>query len=173
VVLHIIKLARMSDCSVEIKPWSELTTSELYSILKLRTDVFFVEQKIDEEELDYRDLEPTTTHYWIEDASRHAIAYLRVLRDPVPSHLDANHVIGRVVVRADHRGEGLAQELLAKALARLEGEATLLHAQEYIAPLYAKAGFEAFGERYVEAGIHHISMYRPARTAHTDARRAP
>jgi ElaA protein len=150
----------MSDCSVEAKPWSELTTTELYSILKLRTDVFFLEQQIDEEELDYRDLEPTTTHYWIEDASHHAIAYLRVLRDPVATHLDANHVIGRVVVRADHRGEGLAQELLAKALERLEGQAVLLHAQEYIAPLYAKAGFEAFGEVYLEAGIQHISMYR-------------
>ena len=152
----------MSDCSVLIKSWSELTTTELYSILKLRTDVFFIEQKIDEEELDYRDLEPTTIHYWIEDAAGRAIAYLRVLRDGVPAHLDARHLIGRVVVRADHRGEGLAQQLLTAALDGLEGEAVLLHAQQYIAPLYAKAGFEAFGETYFEAGIQHISMYRAA-----------
>jgi ElaA protein len=152
----------MSDCSVLIKSWSELTTTELYSILKLRTDVFFIEQKIDEEELDYRDLEPTTIHYWIEDAAGRAIAYLRVLRDDAPAHLDACHLIGRVVVRADHRGEGLAQQLLTAALAGLKGEAVLLHAQQYIAPLYAKAGFEAFGEMYVEAGIQHISMYRAA-----------
>ena len=39
-------------------------------------------------------------------------------------------------------------------------EALLLHAQEYVAPLYAKAGFEAFGAPYDEAGIAHISMYR-------------
>jgi ElaA protein len=154
----------MPDCSVLVRPWSELTTTELYSILKLRTDVFFVEQKIDEEELDYRDLEPTTTHYWIEGAAREVIAYLRVLRDPAPAHLDAHHVIGRVVVRADYRGRGLAQRLLAVALAALEGEAVLLHSQVYIVPLYAKAGFEAFGERYVEAGIQHVSMYRPAST---------
>ncbi len=152
----------MPDCSVLIKSWSELTTTELYSILKLRTDVFFIEQKIDEEELDYRDLEPTTIHYWIEDAAGRAIAYLRVLRDDVPTHLDARHLIGRVVVRADHRGKGLAQQLLTAALAGLDGEAVLLHAQQYIAPLYAKAGFEAFGETYLEAGIHHISMYRAA-----------
>jgi ElaA protein len=147
---------------VLIKSWSELTTTELYSILKLRTDVFFIEQKIDEEELDYRDLEPTTIHYWIEDAAGRAIAYLRVLRDDAPAHLDARHLIGRVVVRADHRGEGLAQQLLMAALDGLEGEAVLLHAQQYIAPLYAKAGFEAFGEVYLEAGIQHISMYRAA-----------
>ena len=38
----------------------------------------------------------------------------------------------------------------------------LLHSQEYIAPLYAKAGFEPFGEIYLEAGISHVSMYRSA-----------
>jgi ElaA protein len=39
----------------------------------------------------------------------------------------------------------------------------LLHSQEYIAPLYAKFGFESFGESYIEAGIPHISMYRAGR----------
>lgn len=145
------------------KPWDELTTSELYSFLKLRTDVFFVEQKIDEEELDYRDLEPTTVHYWIEDASGTA-AYLRVLFDEHPEHRDAHRVPGRVVVRADRRGEGLAQRLFARVLDDFGHEPMLLHSQEYIAPLYARHGFVSFGEVYVEAGIPHISMYRPAGT---------
>ena len=152
----------MTDCSVVVKPWSELTTAELYSILKLRTDIFFIEQRIDEEELDYRDLEPDTIHYWIADAAGEAIAYLRVLLDPAPTHLDASNVVGRVVVRADHRGEGLAQELMTRALADFAGKPMLLHAQEYIAPLYAKFGFEPFGAVYIEAGIPHISMYRGA-----------
>lgn len=39
----------------------------------------------------------------------------------------------------------------------------LLHSQQYIAPLYAKVGFEPFGEVYEEAGIPHVSMYRAAR----------
>ena len=47
----------MTECSVVRKAWSQLTTDELYSLLKLRTDVFFVEQRIDEEELDWRDSE--------------------------------------------------------------------------------------------------------------------
>lgn len=150
-----------------MKPWSELTTAELYSILKLRTDVFFVEQKIDEEELDYRDLEPATLHYWIEDAAAEVIAYLRALHDPVASHTGfdgrgAHRVPGRVVVRADHRGEGLAQRLFERVLDDFGGEPLLLHAQEYVAPLYAKFGFVSFGEPYLEAGIRHISMYRPA-----------
>lgn len=135
---------------------------ELYSIIKLRTDVFFLEQRIDEEELDNRDQEPTTEHLWITDAAGTA-AYLRVLVDPESSHRQAHRLLGRVVVRADRRGEGLAQALVVRVLERHGHEAMLLHAQEYIAPLYAKFGFEAFGDRYLEAGISHISMYRAAR----------
>jgi ElaA protein len=141
------------------KSWGELTTDELYSFLKLRTDVFFVEQRIDEEELDNRDQEPATEHYWIADDAGTA-AYLRVLLDPEPEHLDAKRVVGRVVVRSDRRGEGLAQQLIERVLGKYGNEALLLHSQEYIAPLYARFGFEPFGDVYLEAGIPHISMYR-------------
>jgi ElaA protein len=151
----------MPDCSTLARPWSELTTDELYAFLKLRTDVFFVEQKVDETELDDRDQEPGTLHYWIAD-DRGAAAYLRTLVDPEPTHLDARRLIGRVVVRADRRGEGLAQKLIAEVIDRDGGEAMLLHAQEYVAPLYARFGFEPFGGPFVEAGISHLSMYRAA-----------
>jgi ElaA protein len=154
----------MPDCSIVQKSWSELTTGELYDLLKLRTDVFFVEQRIDEEELDNRDQESTTEHYWIADASG-TYAYLRVLLDETATHRDARRVIGRVVVRADHRGEGLAQALMRRVLDSFGNEPMLLHAQAYIAPLYAKFGFEAFGESYAEAGIQHISMHRAAPSA--------
>ena len=143
------------------KTFSELTTAELYSFLKLRTDVFFLEQKVDDEELDNRDQEPTTVHYWIADAAGTA-AYLRVLFDEHPEYRDAHRLPGRVVVRADRRGEGLAQLLFDRVLEDFGGEPMLLHAQEYIAPLYVKSGFVAFGEVYQEAGIPHISMYRAA-----------
>jgi ElaA protein len=151
----------MPDCSITRKPWGELTTTELYALLKLRTDVFFVEQRIDEEELDWRDTEPTTDHYFIQDASGTA-AYLRTLVDEIAEHRDAHRVIGRVVVRRDRRGEGLAQQLMAEVVQTHGREPMLLHAQEYVAPLYARFGFESFGAPYVEAGIPHVSMYRPA-----------
>lgn len=147
----------MPECSIVAKQWGELTLSELYSLLKLRTDVFLVEQKVDEEELDNRD--QSAEHFFITDAIGTA-AYLRVLVDESPEHLDAHRIVGRVVVRADRRGEGLAQILLTRVLSLYGHEAMLLHAQEYVAPLYAKAGFVAFGEPYDEAGIAHISMYR-------------
>jgi len=145
------------------KTWSELTTDELYALLKLRTDVFFVEQRIDETELDDRDQEPTTEHLWIADESGIA-SYLRVIVDAEPSHRDARRLFGRVVTRPDARGRGFSQQLIAEVL-RVHGhEALLLHAQTYIAPLYAKFGFEPFGDEYVEAGIPHLLMYRAALT---------
>jgi ElaA protein len=155
-----IKLGTVPECSVVRKAWGELTTDELYSILKLRTDVFFVEQGIDEEELDNRDQEVTTEHLWIQD-DRGVAAYLRVLWDDEATHLDAHRIVGRVVVRADRRGEGLAKILFAEVIERRRHESLLLHAQEYIAPLYARFGFEEFGGVYAEAGLPHVSMYRP------------
>lgn len=152
----------MTDCSVVQKSWDELTTDELYSLVKLRTGVFYLEQRVDDEELDNRDQEPATEHLWIAD-DRGTAAYLRVLVDTVASHLDARHVVGRVVVRADRRGEGLARALIARVLEQHGHESMMLHAQQYIAPLYADFGFEEFGDVYVEAGIPHLSMYRPGR----------
>jgi ElaA protein len=149
----------MPDCSVVRKSWGELTTNDLYSFLKLRTDVFYLEQKVDDEELDNRDAEPGTEHYWISDEFG-AAAYLRVLVDETASHLDARHVIGRVVVRKNRRGEGLAQELMRAVIDQHAADAMVLHAQVYAQSLYAKSGFDAFGDAYSEAGIDHISMYR-------------
>lgn len=147
-----------------MRTWNQLTTEELYGFLRLRCDVFMWEQKADDEELDGRDLEPETEHWWIED-SRGVAAYLRVLRNATPEHRDAHAVIGRVAVRADRRGEGLAQALMVPVLSRLDaaGEASMLHAQSYVVGLYERVGYEVFGEPYEEAGIPHRSMYRAPR----------
>jgi ElaA protein len=149
------------DCSVETASWAELTTEQVYAIMKLRTNVFYVEQNVNDEELDDRDLEPTTEHYWIADETG-VLAYARVLFDEVASDRDAHRVIGRVVTRADARGQGLASRVLRTAIGTHAAEPMVLHAQSYAAPLYAKFGFEAFGEPYLEAGIPHVSMYRAA-----------
>lgn len=130
--------------------------------MKLRTDVFFVEQKVDEEELDNRDQEESTGHYWISDGDE-VVAYIRTLHNETAEYLDAHRVVGRVVVREDRRGEGLAQRIMQRIVDDLGAEALLLHAQDYIVPLYRKFGFEAFGELYEEATIMHQSMYRAGR----------
>jgi ElaA protein len=147
---------------VIVRPFSELSAREFYEIAKLRTDVFFVEQRVDETELDYRDLEAATRHYWVAAEDGSVLAYLRTLWDDEPEHRAAHIVVGRVVTRADARGRGLASRLLAAAIAANPGQDMVLHAQEYAQPLYAKAGFEPFGDVYLEAGIRHIGMYRQA-----------
>jgi len=161
---HPSKLWTVAAHSPVEKRWSELTPRELYAFLKLRTDVFLVEQGVDETELDWRDAEPETLHCWIEtttaDGAAEIAAYLRVLFDAEAEHADAHRVIGRVVVHPAHRGTGLAQVLLGRVIEQFGHESLLLHAQSYIAPLYARVGFEPFGAEYIEAGIPHISMLR-------------
>ncbi|MER3388407.1 MAG: GNAT family N-acetyltransferase [Microcella sp.] len=153
----------MPDSSPIQRTWGELSRDEFFEIARLRTEVFFLEQRIDEEELDERDREETTEHVWISD-DRGAAAYLRVIVDAQPQegNRDARRLIGRVVTRADRRGHGLARRLIEHVIERHGHEPLALHAQSYIQPLYAGFGFEPYGDEYVEAGIPHVSMYRAA-----------
>ncbi|NQX29802.1 GNAT family N-acetyltransferase [Microbacteriaceae bacterium VKM Ac-2854] len=147
--------------SVIAKAWSELTTEEVYEIARLRSNVFLVEQHVDDEELDRRDLEPDAMHWFVADDQGIA-SYLRTLLNAEAEYADAHRIVGRVVTRADRRGEGLAMRLFGAVLERFGTEPLLLHAQSYIAPLYRKSGFVEYGQEYIEAGIPHISMYRSA-----------
>ena len=131
----------------------ELTAAQLHDILRLRVDVFVVEQKAAYPELDGRDLLPDTRHLWIEDAGA-VLAYLRVLLDP-----GGIRRIGRVVTAAPARGAGLAARLMDAALTT-PGE-YVLDAQTYVQGFYARYGFVAEGPEYTdEDGIPHIKMRR-------------
>lgn len=143
------------------RTWSELTRDDVFELARLRTEVFFLEQRIDEPELDERDRDESTEHVWIADEHGPA-AYLRVVVDetPQPGNRDARRLIGRVVTRADRRGEGLSRRLLEHVIVQHGHEPIALHSQSYVQPLYAAVGFEAYGDEYVEAGIPHIGMYR-------------
>lgn len=153
----------MADSSPVQRTWSDLTLDEFFDIAALRTEIFLLEQRVDEPELDDRDRDPRTEHWWISD-DRGPVTYLRVVVDdaPQPGNRDALRLIGRVVTRADRRGEGLARRLLAQVVERHGHEPLALHAQVYAQPVYAAVGFEAYGDEYPEAGIPHIGMYRAA-----------
>ncbi len=160
----------MADSSPIQRTWGQLTRDEFFELARLRTEVFFLEQRIDEPELDDRDRDETTEHVWIAD-ERGPAAYLRVVLDETlqPGNRDALRLIGRVVTRADRRGSGLARRLLEHVIQRHGHEPLALHSQSYVQPLYAAAGFEAYGVEYLEAGIPHMGMYRAAQpTARTD-----
>lgn len=153
----------MPETAITVKLWRDFTRDDAFDMAKLRSDVFFLEQKITEEELDDADRDPGTRHYWMSD-DRGFAAYLRVVVDEsaAPRHRGASHSVGRVVVRADRRGEGLATELMERVLADFGDRPLALHSQVYIADLYRGVGFQEFGEEFEEAGIPHIMMVRPA-----------
>ncbi|WP_224766271.1 GNAT family N-acetyltransferase [Nocardioides campestrisoli] len=139
--------------------FDQLTTAELYALLRLRVDVFVVEQACAYPDIDGRDDEPGTVHVWLEQHGE-VLAALRVLEDP-----DAT-AIGRVVTRADQRGHGYAARLLTAALDRIADRARTgtgprtvrIGAQTYLEHWYARFGFVRTGPDYLEDDIPHLPM---------------
>ncbi len=131
----------------------ELSGSEVYDILRLRVDVFVVEQNCPYHEVDGRDLEHDALHLWLADAEGIS-AYLRVLSAP------EGRRIGRVVTRADARGRGLSAQLMGTAVARFGHEPLQLDAQAHLQDFYRRFGFEPASDEFLEDGIPHVTMKR-------------
>jgi ElaA protein len=144
-----------SVADIRDQSFDEFDTLALYALLRLRVDVFVVEQECPYPELDGWDTHPSTRHVWLDGASGPA-TYLRVLVEP-----DGSHRIGRVVTRSDARGNGLAGVLLDHVHATTPGR-LVLDAQTYLVPWYASFGYVPTGEEFVEEGIGHVPMVREA-----------
>jgi ElaA protein len=137
---------------------SELSLAQAYPILKLRVDVFVVEQECAYPELDGRDLEPAARWVWATDEAGAVTATLRVLVDP-----DGRARIGRVATAQSARSNGTASRMMAYALELIgAGVAVTLDAQSPLEGWYARFGFVRSGPEFVEDGIPHIPMDRPA-----------
>ncbi len=136
------------------RSFNKLSTTDLYAILRLRVDVFVVEQECAYPELDDRDQEPGTRHISIEDDAG-VRAYVRLLDD------DDTRRIGRVVTRHDARSDGLARALVDYAVEHSDGP-WVLDAQSYLVGWYLDRGFVEDGEEFVEDGIPHVPMRREA-----------
>lgn len=127
----------------------------LYALLKLRVDVFVVEQACAYPELDGVDAEPGTEHLWVE-VDGEPVATLRTYVDA-----DGEQHLGRVATAAAHRGHGHAALLLSEALRRVGERPVTIGAQTYLEGWYARFGFERCGPDYLEDGIPHLPMRRP------------
>ena len=113
-----------------------------------------VEQECPYPELDGRDLEPGTTHYWYADDAG-PTATIRSLSD------EEGRRLGRVATRASARGQKLSSQLL-EAVLGLEGRVTtVLDAQSYLQHFYERFGYQASGPEFIEDGIAHVPMTRP------------
>ena len=134
--------------------FADLDIRTFHDLLRLRIDVFVVEQSCPYPELDGRDVEPGTRHLWLSSDGA-VVAYLRILADP-----GGGARIGRVVVAPAARGAGLAGALMAEALAVVGDRPCVLDAQTHLVGFYAGFGFAVDGPGYVEDGIPHTPMRR-------------
>jgi ElaA protein len=140
------------------KPFEQLSVHELHDLLRLRTDIFVVEQACAYAEIDGRD--PQCLHILGSTGQGDLVAYARI----IPPHGDEPPHIGRVVVRADQRGQGHAHELMRFTLEQMEarhgsGRAALA-AQSHLEKFYSEFGFVRCSEEYPWDGIPHVDMER-------------
>ncbi|MCI4126772.1 GNAT family N-acetyltransferase [Bacillus haynesii] len=146
----------------KLKSYEELSKEELYRIIKLRIDVFIVEQNCPYHELDHLDEQ---AHHLFLSKEGEIAAYCRLF--PSGTAYPAAS-IGRVIVRKEDRGKGYAQTLLDKALRFLEGEwgetKVKISAQNHLRSFYGSFGFNAISDVYMEDGIPHVEMIRTAET---------
>jgi ElaA protein len=141
--------------TLHVARFADLDGATLYALLRLRSSVFVVEQGCAYPDLDGRDLEPDTRHFWLADDDGRPLAYLRLLAEA-----DGSVRIGRVCTAAEARRDGLARQLVTAALDLIGSVPSTLDAQKYVADFYAELGFIPAGPEYLEDGIAHLPMRR-------------
>ena len=151
----------MSIIQWEVKPFRQLSVDTFFEVLKLRVDVFVVEQHCAYRELDEYDRDPGTKHLSGYGESEQLIAYARLL-PPGLRYPEVN--LGRFVVKADSRKQGIGHQLLKTALQEISGcwpKAPIrISAQDYLQAFYAQYGFVRVSDVYLEDGIPHVEMVK-------------
>ena len=140
------------------RDFDDLRPAELHALLKLRCDVFVVEQNCAYPDIDGKD--PLARHLLCYDGAD-LIGCLRIFAPGVAGHAAR---IGRVVVAPPARGTGLGRRLMQAALDEIEvrhGKVPVaLSAQLYLEAFYASLGFVRVSETYLEDDIPHCDMRR-------------
>lgn len=126
-----------------------------HDLFRLRQQVFVVEQGDPYDDLDGRDIEPSTVHVLLEEDGR-LVGVARVLDER------GHRRIGRVALLPEARGRGLSAPLMEACLAVCGGRTVELAAQTPLAGWYASYGFEVTGPEFLDGSIPHLPMRRPA-----------
>ena len=138
------------------KHFSELSGSELYSILRLRAAVFVVEQNCAYLDPDHKDED--AYHVLLKDTGL-LIGYSRLLA-PGVSHSEQS--IGRVVIKKEARLKGSGRALMRYSIDQcrelFKKETIVISAQTYLTEFYSSLGFRVEGAQYNEDGIPHVQM---------------
>lgn len=137
-----------------VRRFYELDIHDLYEIMKLRCDVFIVEQECHYEDIDGRDI--NAIHVYLKD-NNEIVGYLRILDKGV---LFKEVSIGRVI--AKRRRVGIGSELLKAGLIAAKkyynADKIKIEAQVYAKSFYERVGFKVCGAEFLEDGIPHVPM---------------
>ncbi|WP_405208934.1 GNAT family N-acetyltransferase [Aquimarina sp. LLG6339-5] len=148
----------MSDILFQVKSFEELSTSELYKILRLRAEVFVVEQDCVYQDVDNKDQKAL---HVIGYKNNNIVAYTRIF-DAGDYFEKAS--IGRVVVLETERKYGYGHDLINQSIIAIKDQYTKdeikISAQCYLKKFYEKHNFKQIGEEYLEDGIPHIAMVK-------------
>ncbi|HEX6704014.1 MAG TPA: GNAT family N-acetyltransferase [Albitalea sp.] len=158
-------LTRSPDLAWRLCRFDDLTLRELQFIYMARQQVFVIEQACI-----YLDADGLDEHAWHVAAwsprEPMPLAYARLI-DPGLKYAEPS--IGRVITTAAGRGQGLGRELVSRTIALAEHAfpetGIRISAQSRLEAFYEEAGFVVIGERYMEDGIPHTEMLRPAGAA--------
>lgn len=137
-----------------VKEFNELTTKELYEILKARAEIFIMEQKICYQDMDDRDQE--ALHCFFMEEGR-VTAYLRAF------YMDADRVavkVGRVLTL--QHGAGIGKKLMKESIAvirsRMKCSKLCIDAQTHAIGFYEKMGLKVVSDEFWEEGVLHVKM---------------
>ncbi|WP_026658994.1 GNAT family N-acetyltransferase [Butyrivibrio sp. AC2005] len=142
-----------------VKHFNELSTRELYEILKTRFEIFVTEQECLYQDLDDKDQDAIHVFCW-NDSGRVA-GCLRVFWKDHDKTAGVAQ-IGRVVTLEHGKGIGgaMLNQGVDVAINRLKAKKIYLEAQDYAIGYYAKEGFEVVSDVFMEDGIPHVKMER-------------
>ena len=139
------------------KTFYELDTEDLYQILRLRSEVFVVEQDCIYQDIDNKD--QNAIHLYFKENDE-IVAYTRIFK---AGYYYENPSIGRVVVSKKNRGKNLGKKIMIDSIEyikqNIKGEKIELSAQKYLDKFYKDLGFYKKGEEYLEDGIPHQKMF--------------
>ena len=142
-----------------LKKYKDLTLNEFHDILKLRINVFVVEQDCPYPELDGKDKLAYHFFAFAENNPSQIIAYTRIFK---PGDYYKEAAIGRVVVHPDFRKDGLGYQLMKESIYQIKAlfqtKKIKIGAQTYLKEFYESLGFKKIGKDYIEDGIPHIYM---------------
>ncbi len=152
-----IKDINSESIQIECRAFEALDIHLLYEIMRLRQEIFVVEQDCPYLDADGVDINSHHVTLHIDDV---LIGYTRIV--PPGISYEAYSSIGRVVTHPDYRINGLGSKLMSHSIHKTKElyptYSIKISSQVYITKFYAKLGFEVVGDEYLEDGIPHIGM---------------